>query len=76
MITWIAVIILPTLLLVIMPLINRIITPDTIYNTNRILDSIEMIFGSVNTTLLLAIIWIIMVMPIIRRFFSFFNGKK
>ena len=73
---WIAVIMVPSILIIIMPLIDKILTEDVIEFINWIIDYIEYFIWSTNTTILFWLIGIIIVMPLIRRFFSFFDGKK
>lgn len=72
-ILWIAVIILPTILLVLVPLIDKILTNDVIEYINAPINYIEYLIWSTNTTLLFWAIGVIIVMPLIRRFFSFFT---
>ena len=74
-ISWIALIIIPTLLIVIIPLLDRILTDNVIESINWVIDSVEYLIWSTNTTLLFATIWLILVMPFIRWIINFFTGK-
>ena len=73
LISWIAFVIIPTLLIVIVPLIDRILTDEFIEFINNILDNVEIFIWSTNLKLLLATIWIAMITMIIRRILKFFK---
>lgn len=73
---WLAIIMLPSLLLILSPLIDKILTEEVIEEINGIIDNVEYLIGSFNTTLLFWVITVIIVIPIIRRFFSFFWWNK
>lgn len=73
---WIAIVILPSLLLILVPLINDILTIDVINNINTVIWNVDTLLWSTWTNILFATIWIIIVMPLIRRFFSFFGDKS
>lgn len=67
------IVILPSILLILVPLINNILNDEIIDNLNTIVWYIDTIIWSTGTNLLFATIWIILVMPLIRRILSFFN---
>ena len=70
---WIWIVILPSILLILVPLINNILNDEMIENLNTIVWYIDSVIWSTWTNLLFATIWIILVMPLIRRILSFFN---
>ena len=74
-ISWIALIIIPTILIVLIPLLDRILTDNVIDSINGVIDNVEYLIWSTNTTLLFATIWLILVMPFIRWIINFFTGK-
>ena len=75
LISGLALLILPTLFIVVIPLIDRILTQNVIDNINGVIDNVEYLIGSTNTTLLLATIWLILFMQFIRWIINFFTGK-
>lgn len=70
---WVWILILPSILLILMPLIDDILTDNVINNINWIVWNVDAIIGSTGTNILFATIWLIIVMPAIRRILSFFN---
>lgn len=74
-ISGVALIALPTLLIVIIPLLDRILNEEVIENINIVIDNIEYLLWSTGTNLLFATIWLIIVMPFFRWLINFFTGK-
>ena len=70
---WIWIVMLPSILLIVVPLVNQILNDDVIENINTVIGNIDTILWSTWTNLLFATIWLIIVMPLIRRILSFFN---
>lgn len=70
---WIWIVMLPSILLIVVPLVNNILTDEVIDDINNVIWSIDTILWSTGTNLLFATIWIIIVMPVIRWILSFFN---
>lgn len=73
---WVALIILPSILFLLMPLIDKILTDETIENINNVIWNIDQIIWSNWTNLLFATIWIILLLSMIRRFMSFFTWNN
>lgn len=61
---WITVILIPT--------INNVLTPETIYTINDMLDNLEYFIGSDNINVFFAIMLIIITIIFIRFFLKFF----
>ena len=76
LIIWIAFVVLPTLLIILLPYIDRILTDETIQLINNIIWNIEQFIGSTNTNLLFIWIWLCLIIPVIRRFITFINGNQ
>lgn len=76
LIIWIAFVLLPTLLIIIMPYLDAVLTEDVILYINWIIWNIEYFIWSVNTNLLFVWIWLCIIIPVIRRFISFINGNQ
>lgn len=70
------VIILPTILVVLSPLIDQILTDEVIDFLNDGIDGIEYVIWSTNTNLLFCCIWLLIVMPMVRWFISFITGNN
>lgn len=70
---WIWIVMLPSILLIVVPLVNQILNDEIIENINTVIGNIDTILWSTWTNLLFATIWLIIVMPLIRRILSFFN---
>lgn len=73
---WVLIILLPSILLILSPLIDQIITNEVIDRINIVLWYIDTFLWSTWTNILFATIWIIIVMPMLRRFFSFFTWNN
>ena len=72
-ISWVALLVVPTLLVIVMPLIDKVLTPDVINSINGIIDNIEYFIWSTNTNILFACIWIILIIKPIKWMLSFFK---
>lgn len=72
----IGIIILPSILLILTPLINDILSDDVINNINSAIWNVDQILWSAWTNIIFATIWLIVIMPFIRWFFSFFNHSE
>lgn len=71
-----ALIILPSILILIMPIIDKVFSTEVIDFINGQIDNIEYFIWSENTNLLFAIIWLLIAIPFIRRIFHFFSGES
>lgn len=71
-----AIIILPSILILITPIIDRVFSQEVIDFINEQIDNIEYLIWSENTNLLFAIIWLLIAIPFIRRIFHFFSGES
>lgn len=60
-------------LLLLIPLINNILTAETIEIINNMLDNLEYFIGSDNLTLFLCLITVIIIIGVIRFFTKFFH---
>lgn len=72
----IAIILIPTLFVVVIPLIDKILNDNTIQTINNIIDNIEYFLWSNGTTLLFGTIWIIMAISVIRRILTFITWNN
>lgn len=60
-------------LILLIPLINNILTAETIEIINGMLDNLEYFIGSDNITIFLCLITVIIIIAIIRFFTKFFH---
>lgn len=65
MLAWVSVLLIP--------LINKILTTETITTINSMLDNLEYFIGSDNITLFLCLMIVILIIVIIRFFNKFFH---
>lgn len=71
-----AIIILPSILILLTPIIDKVFSTEVIDFINGIIDYIEYFIGSTNTNILFAMIWLLIAIPFIRRLFHFFSGES
>lgn len=74
LVSGLAIVIVPTILIVLMPIIDNVLSEQVIENINSAIDNIEFFLGSTNTNLLFAVIWLIIVTIPIRYLFRFFKN--
>lgn len=60
-------------LILLIPLINKILTAETIGVINDMLDNLEFFIGSDNLTIFLCLITVILIIAVIRFFTKFFH---
>lgn len=71
-----AIIILPSILILLVPLIDKVFSTEVIDFINGIIDYIEYFIWSTNTNILFGLIGLLIAIPFIRRIFHFFSGES